>query len=160
MKEIERKFLIKSMPEGVSLKWKIVQGYMPCYNAEMTVRVRSIKTETEEKYFYTTKRYISSISCYEYEHEISKEEFEGIIKNVCSEYVIKKIRYSCDAGEGLEWEIDVFSGKNAGLVVAEIELPSEDTKFEKPFWIGEEVTEDKRYSNSNLVLNGYLNWTK
>ena len=70
---------------------------------------------------------------------------------------IEKVRHTLTAGPHT-WEVDVFEGDNAGLVVAEIELGSEDEAFEKPEWVGDEVTSDPRYFNSNLVANPYRTW--
>ena len=74
--------------------------------------------------------------------------------------IIEKTRYKIPAGNDLTWEIDEFHGVNEGLVVAEIEIPSEDTAFVKPEWIGEDVSSDPRYFNSNLVAHPFTTWTK
>ena len=73
--------------------------------------------------------------------------------------IVKKTRFRVPAGEGLTWEIDVFEGENAGLVTAEIELPSESTAFVKPAWLGKEVSGEARYYNSNLAKTPYTRWS-
>ena len=78
----------------------------------------------------------------------------------CTDCTEEKTRYKIPAGNGLTWEIDEFHGVNEGLIVAEIEVPSEDTSFEKPDWLGEEVSSDPRYFNSNLVSHPYTTWNK
>ena len=74
--------------------------------------------------------------------------------------IIEKLRYVIPAGDDLKWEIDEFLGVNQGLVVAEIELPSEETGFNKPEWLGQEVSYDPRFFNSNLISNPYSTWKK
>jgi adenylate cyclase len=80
-----------------------------------------------------------------------------MLDTLCKRPLIEKVRYTLRVGSHT-WEIDVFEGDNAGLVIAEIELRREDEAFEKPEWVGEEVTDDPRYFNSNLVANPYRTW--
>ncbi len=80
-----------------------------------------------------------------------------MLDTLCKRPLIEKVRYTLPLGRHT-WEIDVFEGENSGLVVAEIELESEDEAFDKPDWAGEEVTEDPRYFNSNLVAKPYRAW--
>jgi adenylate cyclase len=80
-----------------------------------------------------------------------------MLDTLCMRPLIEKVRYTLNVGRH-SWEIDVFEGENAGLVIAEIELGSEDEAFEEPDWLGNEVTDDPRYFNSNLVANPYCNW--
>jgi adenylate cyclase len=93
----------------------------------------------------------------EFEYEIPAADAERMLDTLCKRPLIEKVRYTLAIGPHT-WEIDVFEGDNAGLVVAEIELSREDEAFEKPDWVGNEVTDDPRYFNSNLVANPYRTW--
>ena len=95
----------------------------------------------------------------EFEYDIPLHDAEEMLATLCSGVVIEKIRYYVPFAHHL-WEIDVFEGANAGLVVAEIELGSVDEPFEKPDWIGDEVSEDKRYYNIYLLKSPYSMWTE
>ncbi len=152
MKEIERKYLVhldlfKPENEGTEIR----QGYLNTVK-ERTVRVR-IKGD---KAFLTIKGKVEGITRPEFEYLIPLEDAQELL-NLCEPYLIEKIRYHIQY-EGLLWEVDVFKGINEGLVVAEIELESEDQTFEKPDWVGEEVTQDFRYYNSNLTRHPYTLW--
>jgi CYTH domain-containing protein len=152
-KEIERKFLVKSseyknLAKGVSYR----QGYLSTVK-ERTVRVRTIA----DKGYLTIKGITVGASRVEYEYEIPANEADDMLTNLCEKPLIEKNRYKVAQGS-LTWEIDEFFGDNDGLVVAEIELESEDQEFAKPSWIGEEVTSDPRYFNSNLTKNPFKNW--
>jgi adenylate cyclase len=153
--EIERKFLVKGdfMP-FVTKQTRITQGYLSSV-PERTVRVR-IKGD---KGFITIKGIgnESGASRYEWEKEISVEDVNELLK-LCEPGIIDKTRYIVPASDGLKFEVDEFYGDNEGLTVAEIELPSEDFKFDKPEWLGEEVTGDVKYFNSMLMKNPYKNW--
>jgi adenylate cyclase len=154
-KEIERKFLVKGdFKPFVTKKTRITQGYLSSV-PERTVRVR-IKGD---KGFITIKGIgnESGASRYEWEKEIPVEEVKELLK-ICEPGVIDKTRYIVPEKSGLKFEVDEFYGDNEGLVVAEIELPSEDHPFEKPEWLGEEVTGDVKYFNSMLMKNPYKNW--
>ena len=153
--EIERKFLVKGdYKKFVSKEIKIVQGFL-CTVPERTVRVR-IKGE---KGFLTIKGIgnESGASRYEFEKEIPVADAKDLMK-ICEPGVIDKTRYIVQANNGLFFEVDEFHGENDGLTIAELELPSENTPFEKPEWLGEEVTGDVRYFNSMLMKNPYKNW--
>ena len=153
--EIERKFLVKGdYKRFVSKETKIVQGFL-CTVPERTVRVR-IKGN---KGFLTIKGIgnESGASRYEFEKEISVADAKDLMK-ICEPGVIDKTRYIVQANNGLFFEVDEFYGENEGLTIAELELPSEDAAFEKPGWLGEEVTGDVRYFNSMLMKNPYKNW--
>ncbi len=153
--EIERKFLVKGdFKPYVTKSTRIIQGYLSSV-PERTVRVR-IKGD---KGFLTIKGIgsKSGASRFEWEKEIPVEEAKQLLE-ICEPGVIDKTRYIVPAGDGLVFEVDEFYGDNEGLVVAEIELPSEDYPFEKPDWLGEEVTGDVRYYNSMLMKNPYKNW--
>ena len=156
MQEIERKFLVKGDYKNIAFaSVRIVQGYLSSA-PERTVRVR-IKGE---KGFLTVKGIsnASGTTRFEWETEISLEEAQSLL-NICEPGVIDKTRYLVEAAPYI-YEIDEFYGENEGLTVAEIELPSEDAVFEKPEWLGEEVTGDVRYYNSMLMKVPYEKWGK
>ncbi len=153
-KEIERKFLVKGdFKPFVSKQTRIVQGYLSSV-PERTVRVR-IKGE---KGFLTIKGIgnDSGASRFEWEKEISITETEELLK-ICEPGVIDKTRFLVQAGQHT-FEVDEFYGENKGLIVAEIELASETELFEKPSWLGEEVTGDTKYYNSMLMKNPFTRW--
>lgn len=150
-KEIERKFLVsgefrQDSPES----YHIMQGYI-CSDPGRTVRVR-IKGEQG---FLTIKgrSSLDGLSRYEWEKEIPVSETLELM-NLCVSGVIDKTRYLVPCGDHT-YEVDVFHGANEGLVLAEIELSDELEAFEKPFWLGEEVTGDMRYYNSMLSLHPF-----
>jgi len=152
-KEIERKYLVKSsewknLAKGTSYR----QGYLSTVK-ERTVRVRTI----DDKGFLTIKGITVGASRAEYEYEIPAADANAMLSNLCEKPLIEKNRYKI-AHAGLTWEVDEFFGDNDGLIVAEVELTSEDQKIELPAWVGEEVTSDPRYFNSNLTKNPYKNW--
>ena len=151
--EIERKFLVtenswRSLAAGVKYR----QGYLNSVK-ERTVRVRTI----DDKGFLTIKGITTGASRAEYEYEIPVGDADALLDDLCEKPLIEKNRYKIDF-EGFVWEVDEFFGENKGLIVAEVELESEDQAFEKPGWIGEEVTGDPKYFNSNLINNPYLKW--
>lgn len=152
--EIERKFLVKGdFKSEVFKSTRITQGYLSSV-PERTVRVR-VKGE---KGFITIKGIgnESGASRYEWEKEIPVEEVRDLLK-ICEPGVIDKTRYLVKNGD-YTFEVDEFYGDNDGLTVAEIELPSEDAAFNKPAWLGDEVTGDVRFYNSMLMKNPYKNW--
>lgn len=152
--EIERKFLVKGNFKDEAFKaTRITQGYL-CSVPERTVRVR-VKGD---KGFITVKGIgnAAGASRYEWEKEIDVADVRELLK-LCEPGVIDKTRYLVKAGERT-FEVDEFYGDNEGLVVAEVELPSEDAPFERPSWLGEEVTGQTRYYNSMLMKNPYKNW--
>ena len=151
--EIERKFLVegdawRETAEGTRVR----QGFLST-EAERTVRVRV----AGRRGTITVKGKNVGARRAEFEYEIPAAEAERMLDTLCKRPLIEKVRYTL-AVSSHTWEIDVFEGENAGLVVAEIELGSEDEAFEKPEWVGEEVTDDPRYFNSNLVANPYRHW--
>ncbi len=93
----------------------------------------------------------------EYEYEIPILEAHELLDHLCQRPLIEKIRHRITQG-AVTWEIDEFLGENAGLVVAEVELADADQKFEKPAWLGQEVTDDLRYFNSSLVTHPFTQW--
>lgn len=154
--EIERKFLVKNtryktLAEGIHYH----QGYIPTGNGA-TVRIRIAGKHG----FLTLKTRTVGISREEFEYEIPIDDAKEMLQLLCAAPTIEKYRYCIGAGNGLKWEVDEFRGENEGLVIAEIELPAEDTPFEKPDWIGEEVTGDHRYYNSSLCKCPYSQWKK
>ncbi len=157
MVEIERKFLVKSddFKKQAFAQNNIAQGYLSSA-PERTVRVR-IKGH---KGFITIKGISQSggMSRFEWENEIPLDEAQELLK-LCERGKIEKTRYEIKAGDHV-FEVDEFYGENEGLVMAEIELNSEDETFEKPDWVGEEVTNDERYYNAYLSKNPYKDWQK
>jgi adenylate cyclase len=155
MIEIERKFLVNSddFLKQFQTQNRIVQGYLSCV-PERTVRVR-IKGE---KGYLTIKGKSneSGLSRMEWEKEIDLKEAEMLLQ-ICESGIIDKIRYEVEVGNHII-EVDVFDGENKGLILAEIELQSENESFEKPEWLAEEVTGDKRYYNAYLSKNPFMNW--
>ncbi len=154
--EIERKFLVKGDFKADAFKaTRITQGYL-CSVPERTVRVR-VKGE---KGYITIKGIgsASGASRFEWEKEIPVDEVRQLLE-ICEPGVIDKTRYLVKAGEHT-FEVDEFYGDNEGLVVAEVELHSEDEAFVRPAWLGEEVTGDARYYNSMLMKNPYTKWGK
>lgn len=157
MIEIERKFLVNSdkFKEEAFAKHDIAQGYLNS-NPERTVRVR-IKGE---KGFLTIKGKgnASGMSRFEWEKEIPVDEAKQLLL-LCENGVIDKTRFEVKLGNHI-YEVDEFYGDNQGLIVAEIELDSESDIFEKPLWLGKEVTNDERYYNAYLNQNPFKNWGK
>jgi adenylate cyclase len=151
--EIERKFLVKDDSWKISAKGtKYIQGYLS-KEKDSTIRIRIAGDEA----FITIKSKVVGFSRQEYEYEIPISDAKDILDRMCFKPLIIKTRYQIKY-QGNTWEVDVFDGDNEGLILAEIELSSETQNFEKPSWIGEEVTGDIRYYNSNLVNNPYKNW--
>ncbi len=152
--EIEKKFLVKGdFKSEVTKATRITQGYL-CSVPERTVRVR-VKGDKG----YITVKGIgndSGASRFEWEKEIPVEEVRELLK-ICEPGVIDKTRYLVPKGNHT-YEVDEFYGDNDGLTVAEVELGAEDEAFERPEWLGTEVTGDKKYYNSMLMKNPYKNW--
>ncbi len=152
--EIERKFLVKGDFKNFAKKeTRITQGYLSSV-PERTVRVR-IKGE---KGFITIKGIgnESGASRYEWEKEIPTNEVKELL-SICEPGIIDKTRFLVEAGEHT-YEVDEFYGENEGLTVAEVELSCEEEKFDKPEWLGEEVTGDVKYYNSMLMKNPFSKW--
>ncbi|MGI9319844.1 MAG: CYTH domain-containing protein [Thiogranum sp.] len=150
--EIERKFLVKEGPWREAAAETYRQGYLSTVK-ERTVRVRTIN----DKGYLTVKGVSVGASRLEFEYEIPVADARELLDNLCEKPLIEKQRYKLDHG-GLTWEIDVFFGDNEGLIVAEVELQSEDQVFERPDWVADEVTSDPRYFNANLINKPYSNW--
>lgn len=155
MIEIERKFLVSAQTykkEAIS-KHQIQQGFLNTHK-KRTVRIR-ISDDTG----YLTikgKSDLSGLSRFEWEKEIKLSDAVALLK-ICEKGVIEKTRYKIAVGKHV-FEVDEFHGDNLGLVVVEVELNSEDEKFEKPDWLGKEVTGDIKYYNSQLSKNPYKKW--
>jgi CYTH domain-containing protein len=151
--EIERKFLVRddsfrSLAQGTRYR----QGYLNSVK-ERVVRVRTI----DDKGFLTIKGITTGATRAEYEYEIPVKEAEAMLDELCEQPLIEKNRYKI-AHKGFTWEVDEFFGENQGLILAEVELESEDQSYDKPEWITDEVTGDPKYFNSNLIQNPYKNW--
>lgn len=151
--EIERKFLL------VNEEWKnsatgmlYRQGYLSV-SPERTVRVRTIGEDA----FMTIKGRSSGISRTEFEYPIPVADAQEMLDALCLKPLIEKLRYKVKVAEHV-WEIDEFLGENDGLVVAEVELKDAAEDFVRPPWIGQEVSHDARYFNSNLIAHPYRNW--
>ncbi len=154
--EIEKKFLVKGDFKAAAYKAvRITQGYLSS-NPERTVRVRI----RGDKGFLTIKGIsnASGAARFEWEKEIPVDEAKSLLE-LAEPGVIDKTRYLVKNTDGKHtWEVDEFYGDNAGLTVAEVELEDENEPFDKPAWLGEEVTGNPKYFNSMLVKHPYKNW--
>lgn len=152
--EIERKFLVAGdYKSEAHTHYRIVQGYLS------TVPQRIVRIRINDNTAYLTIKSTvsdSEFTRYEWEKEIPVKDAEAMLK-FCEKEIIEKTRYLVNVGAHL-FEVDEFYGSNQGLVVAEVELASEEEEFEKPYWLGEEVTSDNRYYNSMLVKHPYNEW--
>lgn len=153
--EIERKYLVDDMSwkSSVTSSLPMIQGYFP--SSGVTVRVRitgmngflTIKGKSDE--FFTRS---------EFEYPIPVEDAKAMLSEFCGTRIVEKIRHYVPAGNGLVWEIDEYLGSNAGLFTAEIELPSPDTVYTVPAWVGEDVSDVPAYSNGALSKRPYSTW--
>jgi len=151
--EIERKFLVRGngwRDHGAGVPYR--QGYLSTV-AERTVRVRLIR----DKGWLTIKGITVGATRSEYEYEIPADEAGEMLNILCERPLIEKTRYRIEH-QGLTWEVDEFDGDNAGLIIAEVELEEESQAIVLPDWVGEEVTDDPRYYNANLIANPYTTW--
>ena len=151
--EIERKFLVrdqqwKSLGQGALLR----QGYL----SSQPDRIVRVRIEGESAMLTIKGRTVGATRG-EWEYPIPVEDGNSFLNELCEKPIIEKYRYRIQH-EGMMWEVDEFLGDNAGLVVAEIELEAEDQAFEKPQWVGEEVTHDARYFNANLLKRPFSSW--
>jgi len=155
MIEIERKFLVisEAFKDEAHQKYRIIQGFLNS-DPERTVRVRL----KDDKGILTVKglSYNDGLSRFEWEKEISKNDAKALLE-FCEKGVIDKIRYEIKVNHHI-FEVDEFFGDNEGLVVAEVELQTEDETFTKPEWLGEEVTGNIEYYNSQLSKQPYNTW--
>ena len=149
--EIERKFLVKEgwQPTGESVSIK--QGYLPG-TGPMLVRIRL----EDQRALLTLKGRTEGVTRSEYEYEIPVQDAQELLLR-CRKKVVEKTRYFVIHGD-YTWEVDVFAGVNKGLVVAELELSDEDEAFDRPDWLGAEVSSDARYYNSNLAEHPFSEW--
>lgn len=153
--EIERKFRVASDAYRESASGKRYrQAYLSTDKAR-TVRVRVV----EDQAWLTIKGLTEGVTRAEFEYEIPVADAVTLLESLCQQPVIDKTRYRIPLGDHV-WEVDEFHGVNQGLVVAEIELSSEDEPFEKPDWLGKEVSGDPRYFNSNLIAHPYQDWSE
>ncbi|MCQ2379904.1 MAG: CYTH domain-containing protein [Victivallaceae bacterium] len=156
--EIERKFLVAddSWRRDAASTMRIVQGYarVPDGGELSTVRVRIIDGI---RAYLTIKGRHANFARSEFEYEIPLSDAADMLAEFCPGRMIVKNRSIVPAGE-LKWEVDEFLEGNCGLVVAEIEIPSPDSDFERPPWLGKEVTQDKRYGNGYLSRNPFTTW--
>ena len=154
-KEIERKFLvISSAYQSLSKPIYFHQGYMSTDPAR-SVRVR-IEGDTAK---ITIKGKTKGFTRDEFEYTIPADEAQYMLQHLCLQPTIEKYRYKIQIDD-LLWEVDEFVGVNEGLIMAEVELATEDSPFTKPHWIGTEVTGDTAYYNMSLVNNPFKNWNK
>lgn len=153
--EIERKFLLKNdawkAMAGSGVKY--IQGYL------IGSKLASVRVRVEgEKSYLNIKSATLGVRRQEYEYPIPLEEAKEMLNTLCGKPLIEKTRYFIEH-KGLEWEIDEFEADNDGLVVAEVELESEDQVVDLPDWCGTEVSDDPRYYNVSLVKYPYSKWT-
>lgn len=151
--EIERKFLVTS-DEWRNLATGIIyrQGYIATKKGT-TVRVRLAGNQG----YLTIKGTTKGISRAEYEYEIPAEDAQEMLDNLCESPLIEKTRYKITIDD-LVWEVDEFVGENQGLIIAEVELSDAHQTINIPNWIGQEVSDDARYYNANLVQHPYNQW--
>lgn len=152
--EIERKFLVDRTgwhPDPAK-GTRYRQGYLSSEPGS-TVRVRI----AGDQGFLTLKGVTHGIERLEFEYPIPLADAEKLLRELCGSHLIEKIRYR-EPWDGLTWEVDVFEGDNAGLIVAEIELPTSDYPFTRPPWIDKEVSDDPRYFNAALSQHPFSRW--
>jgi CYTH domain-containing protein len=154
-KEIERRFLVqgdawRAQAKGIPFR----QGFLSTVK-ERVVRVRIAGDHAT----LTIKGITRGFSKTEFEYAIPKEQAQVMLDDLCEQPLIEKIRYRLET-DGLVWEIDVFEGANAGLLLAEVELDEEQQAFVRPAWLGREISHDPRYFNSNLVSNPFTTWNE
>lgn len=152
--EIERKYLVKndSWRDAVESQQHVIQGYVvAAANATVRVRVKG------DHAYLTIKGPSAGIGRSEYEYEVPVADGEAMLRELSATPLVEKTRYRVRCGEHL-WDLDVFEGANAGLVMAEVELSREDEPFELPAWAGEEVSSDPRYYNASLANHPFRDW--
>lgn len=155
-REIERKFLVtgEGWRQGVERSVRYRQGYLSS-DKGCSIRVRV----SEAGAHLNIKSATLGVQRHEFEYAIPLADAHEMLDTLCSGPLIEKTRHYVPHGGHL-WEVDVFEGDNAGLVVAEIELAREDEPFERPDWVGEEVSQDPRYYNVCLVEHPYKTWAR
>ena len=151
--EIERKFLLRDESWRTGASGDMYrQGYLNS-SKECTVRIRTVGDQA----FLTIKGVAVGATRAEYEYPIPLDDCNAMLDTLAEKPLIEKKRYKIKRGE-LTWEIDEFFGDNKGLIVAEVELQSEDQRIDKPSWVGAEVSGDPRYFNSNLIKHPFNKW--
>ncbi len=151
--EIERKFLvIGDQWRTLAVPQRYRQGYIPT-QGQHSVRIRRVGQQG----YLTLKGPTIGLTRAEFEYPIPVDDAQTLLDAFCRPPLIDKNRYRIPMGE-LVWEVDEFLGDNAGLVVAEVELPAEDYPLSRPDWIGQDVSGDARYYNSSLVNHPYCQW--
>jgi adenylate cyclase len=155
--EIERKFLVhRDKLPPLRSGARLVQGYL---GFEPTVRARTQETAGGARQGFLTIKGNGLVGRDEFEYEIPFEEAQALLK-LAQAALVSKTRYHLPVGGApdLKWEVDFFDGENAGLIVAEIELPRADHPFQRPPWLGEDVTENKAYKNAALAVRPFSQW--
>lgn len=153
-REIERKFLVDTRAwrpdpaRGVAFR----QGYLSVDPARV-VRVR----RAGDRAFLTIKGVTAGFARAEFEYPIPVADADAMLDQLCLRPIIEKTRYR-ESWAGFQWDVDVFGGENAGLVVAEVELSSPTEVVPLPPWVGDEISEDERYANARLVDHPYARW--
>lgn len=152
--EIERKFRVEgeAWRQHVGTGKIYRQGYLST-DAERTVRVRVVGQQG----YVTIKGKMVGVSRQEFEYTIPLDDATAMLEGLCLRPLIEKTRYRLPYA-GLIWEIDEFSGENQGLIIAEVELADEHQRIQLPDWVGDEVTDDARYVNANLVMHPFSQW--
>ena len=151
--ETERKFLVRGDSwRGQGRATTFRQGYLSTVK-ERTVRVRAAGDEGT----MTVKGITVDATRSEFEYAIPLADANAMLDELCERPIIEKTRHVLDV-DGTTWEVDEFDGVNAGLVVAEVELESADAPFARPDWLGDEVTDDPRYYNANLIAHPFTEW--
>lgn len=169
-KEIEVKYLVKKQwrklidPSKIKEIEIITQGYISSEDGKV-VRVRLVEDGSGPAYdpmppvgYITLKGPANGISRDEYEYPIPAADAKAMLKTMCRWDLIKKTRYSIEESDGHIWELDEFKGKNAGLLIAELELDHVNESYTKPEWIEKEVSKERKYSNSNLAKKPFKVW--
>ena len=152
--EIERKFLLRddSWRNQINRSQRMRQGYL------ISDEINSVRVRISgEQAALNIKSAVIGVTRTEFEYSIPLQDAEIMLTALCRGPLVEKTRHWVQYGEH-EWEIDVFEGDNLGLIVAEIELQTEDEDYQKPDWTGNEVTDDRRYYNSYLARHPYKDW--
>ena len=158
-KEIERKYLVKQAKwqahkENISaIGSRYSQGYISTID-NTTVRLRTVGNQG----YLTIKGKTIGFTRSEFEYPIPLQDAESMLQSLCAKPLIEKVRYKIDSGY-LTWEVDEFFGENEGLIIAEVELTTEDQQIDLPSWIDKEV-KDEKYFNSSLVQFPYSQWSE
>lgn len=157
-REIERKFLVvnDTWKANATSSTPFRQGYL----SRDPLREVRVRTEGDEAVMTVKGKTSDPKVRSEFQYPVPLDDARSMLQNQCLPGIIEKTRYTVPHEQGLTFEIDVYGGKNAGLVVAEVELSHEGQEFTRPAWLGEEVTSDKRYKNAALSETPYTTWGK